>query len=119
VQLSVTGTGTALPPGNTITTVYYDAAGSVVATVQGAQPVHKFTDPGLNVAVATLVDALGTAVATTATTAGLKATVSFTLMVPELDSLRFDCKGVSKQGGIAGQSMPRTIAAALVLGGTA
>jgi len=54
-----------------------------------------------------------------ATSAGQKATLSFTLSAPELDVLGFDSAGVSKAGGIAGQSVQRTIGAALVLGGTA
>jgi hypothetical protein len=65
VLLNVGGQGAALPPGTVVTTEIYDASGNVVATVQGAQFVYKFTDPGLYVAVVTLADALGTAVSET------------------------------------------------------
>jgi hypothetical protein len=229
VLLNVGEQGGALPPGTVVTTTIYNAAGAVVGTVQGTQFVYKFTDPGLYVAVVTLVDALGNAVsetklalpisaaetgdaqgtsppgslaisavslkgkllfnpnkpdtvsfkgtvvlpagldlskpqtlsvslgnvvdtanlntkgtaktgarnrlknvavkypklpkvnkkATTITTAGLKATISFTLSAPQLDLLGFGLEGVSKPGGIAGQSVHRTMGAALLLGGTA
>ena len=225
VQLNVSGQGGALPPGCAITTVYYDAAGNVVAMAQGAQPVYKFTEPGVYVAVVTLWDeqgnpageteialpisaaetgtfegttppsnlaitaislegkllftpgkrdsvffkgtielpagldlserqtlsvSLGNVVDTanldakgrakagqrnrlekvavkyprlwkpaTTTRAGQKATVSFTLSAFDLDTLGLECEGISKEGGIAGQSVARTVAVALVLGGTA
>ncbi|MGD0090058.1 MAG: MBG domain-containing protein [Planctomycetota bacterium] len=57
--------------------------------------------------------------AVTITTVGLMATVSFTLSAYQLDKLGFGAEGISKAGGTAGQSVPRTITAALLLGGTA
>jgi hypothetical protein len=56
---------------------------------------------------------------TTLTPAGKNATVSFTLTGLDLSSQGFDEAGISKAGGTAGQSVKRTIQAALVLGGTA
>ena len=225
VVLQVGQNGGALPAGYTATTIYYDASGNLVGTVQGTEPGYIFTEPGMYVAVVTLTDAqgnfageteialpispaetgaaqgttppsnpaiavaslkgkllfragkadtvtfkgvielpagldlsqpqtlslsLGNVVDTaslntkgqaktgarnrlknlavkyprlkkpaTTTSAGQNATVSFTLSAPQLDVLGFDCAGVSKKGGIAGQSVPRTIGAALLLGGTA
>ena len=55
----------------------------------------------------------------TVTGAGQKATVAFTLSAPDLDSLGFAAKGISQAGGSKGQSVPRTVQAAIVLGGTA
>ncbi|MGD0093148.1 MAG: MBG domain-containing protein, partial [Planctomycetota bacterium] len=228
VQLNAGETGGALPPGGTITTVYYDAAGNVVATVQGPQSAYEFADAGMYLAVVTVTDAqgntgtteialpisaaeTGTAQGTTPpssmtisavtlkgkllftpgkadsvafkgtvvlpagldlskaqtlivslgnvvdtanlntkgqvkagarnrlksvavkypkipkvnkkvstiTTAGLKATVAFTLSAPQLDVLGFAAEGISKAGGTLNQSVSRTVQAALVLGGAA
>ena len=56
---------------------------------------------------------------TTTTSAGQKATISFTLSAPDLDALGFNTEGISKQGAAKGQSVQRTVQTALVLGGTA
>ena len=228
VQLQVGVSGGAVPAGDSVTTTYYDASGNIVATVQGVNPVYKFTQPGIYVATVTITDSSGNPAGmtklalpisaaetgqtvtttppgsltitapllkgtflfnpkrkdtvsfkgtielpagldlsqpqtlfaavgnvmgtvslntrgqaktgannllknvsvkyprppklpkkTTLTGTGQKATVAFTLSAPELDNLGFDAEGISQQGGTAGKSVPRTVQAALVLGGTA
>ena len=225
VVLQVGQKGGALPAGYTATTTILDAGGQVLATVQGTQPIWKFTEPGIYLAEVQLTDAngnaagvtklalpintaeTGAAVTTTApaslaltsvalkglfvfssikkdtvtfkgtlelpagldlsqaqtlsvalgnvldtanlgtkgkakagtnnllksvsvkyprlkkpstkTSAGQKATVSFTLSGPNLSAQGFDAEGISQAGGVPGGAVPLTVQAALVLGGTA
>ena len=66
LQLQVNLNGAALPAGYTATTAIYDAGGSPVATVPGAQPICQFTEPGVYLAVVALTDAQGNPVGKTA-----------------------------------------------------
>ena len=73
LQLTVSANGAAPPAGDSVTTTYTDATGAVVATVQGANPVYKFTQPGIYLAMVTITDAAGNPTGTTEITLPISA----------------------------------------------
>ncbi|MGD0088920.1 MAG: PKD domain-containing protein [Planctomycetota bacterium] len=54
VQLQVSQNGASPPAGCAVATTFYAASGTFVGTAQGAQPVCKFTTPGIYVAAVAL-----------------------------------------------------------------